>query len=181
MGASSSFTVERSQQDAYNAVFNALENNAAELTNQTPPARLEFTMQRKDIMAKFLGEARINVLQNGKTSINLEVNPDTGSLAIAGIGGVILVLVFAYLLGGLGLLIGICILGALVYIMWQDAPDKMVKRLKDSIMTYDVTRTPAPGYSAAPSSGVVQEKFCSSCGQKIESDAKFCSHCGATQ
>lgn len=178
MGASLSFTVNKSQNDAYSSVLNAIETNGADVTSQIPPSRAEFTLQKKDLMTKFLGEARINILQNGQTSISLEVNPDTGSLALIGIGG----LIFSILIGVINpilFIIGICIIGVFFYMVWQDTPDKLVKKMRDTIISYGTVYTPGPTATGP----VVSQggRFCSSCGQRIEADAKFCSHCGANQ
>lgn len=138
--ASISLNVAQNQENTYKTVEKALVENDAQIKYKNPPSDIEYVMQEKDnilsgLKIKFHGKTRVNILQNGETNVYVEVAPDSASLFVfIAISLLALWVIGGFFRAGFFLLVGLGVIVWGFYSIWQSVPDKMINRIKNSII-----------------------------------------------
>lgn len=180
MASSGSIVLDMNQNAAYDRALSILRATGAELTFQTPPNKVEFSVQKSEWGFKIAceGEATISPLPDGKSNVVIEVSASKNTMMYAIVTEIVLFAFMWFLLGIFGLLIAI--VGG-VWMFWSyviDFPEKTFKKIRVAGMQ-EVPVVSREAKLPVPSAG--NTKFCISCGKTIVLDASFCQYCGKKQ
>src|SRR3972149_6854691 len=118
MVSTGSLVLEMDENLAYDHILSSLKTAGVETTFQTPPNKIEFTMQKSQWGFKFgcEGEASISQLSGGKSNVVIRVKPSSNTVIYAVGMGLVLALIFLWLLGVWGVIVAIA---AAVGLFWN--------------------------------------------------------------